>query len=169
MITHCCLLLNEIWWFFSLQYIFFFSSLKCIYWKDRLIITLKRAYALPHFPRDRHFNKKQKSNYFYKNLFYFILQHLPKFLVENCRSYLLHLQDIFTIKFGDRKKNHITSPSPQSHSTHKCQIVVPLHVGTVIIIFILKPTVHSTYTEKLQINGQIKLFTIYTNTVNRQM
>lgn len=136
MITHCCLLLNEIWWFFSLQYIFFFSSLKCIYWKDRLIITLKRAYALPHFPRDRHFNKKQKSNYFYKNLFYFILQHLPKFLVENCRSYLLHLQDIFTIKFGDRKKNHITSPSPQSHSTHKCQIVVPLHVGTVIIIFI---------------------------------
>jgi hypothetical protein len=29
--------------------------------------------------------------------------------------------------------------------------------------------VHSTYTEKLQINGQIKLYTIYTNTVNRQM
>lgn len=89
---------------FFLQYIFYFSSLKCIYWKDRLIITLKKAYALPHFPRDRHFNKKQKSDYSYKNLFYFFLQHLPKFLVENCRSYLLHLQDIFTIKFGDRKK-----------------------------------------------------------------
>ena len=28
---------------------------------------------------------------------------------------------------------------------------------------------HSTYTEKLQINGQTKLYTIYTNTVNRQM
>jgi hypothetical protein len=33
----------------------------------------------------------------------------------------------------------------------------------------LKLTVHSTYTEKLQINEQIKLYTIYTNTVNRQM
>jgi hypothetical protein len=32
-----------------------------------------------------------------------------------------------------------------------------------------KLTVHGTYTEKLQINGQIKLYTIYTNTVNRQM
>jgi hypothetical protein len=30
-------------------------------------------------------------------------------------------------------------------------------------------TVHSTYTEMLQINEQIKLYTIYTNTVNRQM
>ena len=33
----------------------------------------------------------------------------------------------------------------------------------------LKLTVHSTYTEMLQINEQIKLYTIYTNTVNRQM
>jgi hypothetical protein len=33
----------------------------------------------------------------------------------------------------------------------------------------LKLTVHSTYTEKLQINEQMKLYTIYTNTVNRQM
>jgi hypothetical protein len=38
-----------------------------------------------------------------------------------------------------------------------------------IISLFLKLTVHSTYTEKLQINEQIKLYTIYTNTVNRQM
>jgi hypothetical protein len=35
--------------------------------------------------------------------------------------------------------------------------------------YFFKLTVHGTYTEKLQINGQIKLYTIYTNTVNRQM
>jgi hypothetical protein len=37
------------------------------------------------------------------------------------------------------------------------------------ISLFLKLTVHSTYTEKLQINEQIKLYTIYTSTVNRQM
>jgi hypothetical protein len=37
------------------------------------------------------------------------------------------------------------------------------------ISLFLKLTVHSTYTEKLQINEQIKLYAIYTNTVNRQM
>jgi uncharacterized membrane protein YiaA len=39
----------------------------------------------------------------------------------------------------------------------------------IIISLFLKLTVHSTYTEKLQRNEQIKLYTIYTNTVNRQM
>jgi hypothetical protein len=38
-----------------------------------------------------------------------------------------------------------------------------------IISLFLKLTVHTTYTEKLQINEQVKLYTIYTNTVNRQM
>ena len=43
-------------------------------------------------------------------------------------------------------------------------------IGTFIYISLfLKLTVHSTYTEKLQINEQMKLYTIYTNTVNRQM
>ena len=41
-------------------------------------------------------------------------------------------------------------------------------IRVVLIVFIislfLKLTVHSTYTEKLQINEQIKLYTIYTNT-----
>ena len=41
---------------------------------------------------------------------------------------------------------------------------ISLHIS-----LFLKLTVHSTYTEKLQINEQIKLYTIYTNTVNRQM
>ena len=39
-----------------------------------------------------------------------------------------------------------------------------LNVYDIIIIFFLKLTVHSIYTEKLQINEQIKLYTIYTNT-----
>jgi hypothetical protein len=39
----------------------------------------------------------------------------------------------------------------------------------IYISLFLKLTVHSTYTEKLQINEQIKLYTIYTNTINRQM
>jgi hypothetical protein len=34
---------------------------------------------------------------------------------------------------------------------------------------LLPKHLNSTYTEKLQINEQIKLYTIYTNTVNRQM
>ena len=38
-----------------------------------------------------------------------------------------------------------------------------------IISLFLKLTVHSTYTEKLQINEQIKLYTMYTNTVNPQI
>ena len=43
-------------------------------------------------------------------------------------------------------------------------------IGAFIYISLfLKLTVRSTYTEKLQISGQIKLYTIYTNTVNRQM
>jgi hypothetical protein len=38
-------------------------------------------------------------------------------------------------------------------------------IGAFIYISLfLKLTVHSTYTEKLQINEQIKLYTIYTNT-----
>ena len=43
-------------------------------------------------------------------------------------------------------------------------------IGAFIYISLfLKLTVRSTYTEKLQISGQIKLYTIYTNTVDRQM
>jgi hypothetical protein len=39
----------------------------------------------------------------------------------------------------------------------------------VFVFLFLKLTVHSTYTEKLQRNEHIKLYTIYTSTVNRQM
>ena len=41
---------------------------------------------------------------------------------------------------------------------------LPLYIS-----LILKLTVHSTYTEKLQRNELIKLYTIYTSTVNRLM
>ena len=41
---------------------------------------------------------------------------------------------------------------------------LPLYIS-----LILKLTVHSTYTEKLQRNELIKLYTIYTSTVNQLM
>jgi len=41
---------------------------------------------------------------------------------------------------------------------------LPLYIS-----LILKLTVHNTYTEKLQRNELIKLYTIYTSTVNRLM
>jgi hypothetical protein len=48
-------------------------------------------------------------------------------------------------------------------------IMLSRYIHFLYIFFFLKLTMHSTYTEKLQINEQIKLYTVYTNTVNRQM
>jgi hypothetical protein len=56
-----------------------------------------------------------------------------------------------------------------SYSSDIRPIVLKFTDHTSISLYIslfLKLTVHSTYAEKLQINEQIKLYTIYTNTVN---
>jgi hypothetical protein len=44
-------------------------------------------------------------------------------------------------------------------------IMLSRYIHFLYIFFFLKLTMHSTYTEKLQINEQIKLYTVYTNTV----
>jgi hypothetical protein len=55
------------------------------------------------------------------------------------------------------------------NKTHTYYYIIYTSVTPLYNNLFLKLTVHSTYTEKLQINGQIKLYTIYTNTVNRHM